>query len=579
MNRRYSRSIWVLLIALIASLMFYGCADSDSDSDDSSDVATKTITGTAASGLPIVGIVSVMGANGATASATIDTNGDYTLDVTALTAPYILRAEGTVGDESLELFSTGVAAGHINITPITNLIASKVIDLGTAFDSWSTASASVDTAAIEAAETKVQTQLAPILEAYGIADDIDLMSVDFDTDQSGLDAVLDVVKIEIDDSNNVTITNTATGTSVTGEESFSEDEKTTMASVISDTAGMNIFWNRVTTLYATSRPSADQVNSQIAPLVADDYMSGGRDKNSEMSCWISGECMPTGAKFKLAIDKAMTAEQYGSYQKGYWVKIAYELGASKGVFKAAMVYNGTNWLWFGNRMWIDYWFKIGASRTFASDGSDPTYMSELHLNINDNQNYAYNHGIRFALLKGPGLPNEVNGARFLTQWSNYPDDEFANGWMQITDDDTANLISANPTYLVLLFETNNFGGTDPLQAYNINIPGKALKPSEVTAGLFPTLINPTSHSLSDLNIGGPVSLAWDNPSTCTSNWLALEWGDGSSQLEVKKEFHDGAESVTLDTSSNNMSSVSWATFRLECVDLSGRVMTTEWKWQ
>ena len=53
------------------------------------DPTTPTVSGTAASGAPIVGIVNVLGANGLSASSLIESDGSYSIDVALLTPPFI----------------------------------------------------------------------------------------------------------------------------------------------------------------------------------------------------------------------------------------------------------------------------------------------------------------------------------------------------------------------------------------------------------------------------------------------------------------------------------------------------------
>ena len=88
-------------------------------------VIPATLSGTAAGGAAIVGTVVVKGANGNVKSAVIEADGTYEVDVTGLTAPYRLRAEGTVGGKHYKLHSYTEEAsvgGTVNITPFTDLI-------------------------------------------------------------------------------------------------------------------------------------------------------------------------------------------------------------------------------------------------------------------------------------------------------------------------------------------------------------------------------------------------------------------------------------------------------------------------
>lgn len=67
--------------------------------------STVQMSGTAAAGAPISGIVRVKGANGVVVFSYIDATGHYSLDVQTLTAPYMLYAEGMVNGSTIRIYS------------------------------------------------------------------------------------------------------------------------------------------------------------------------------------------------------------------------------------------------------------------------------------------------------------------------------------------------------------------------------------------------------------------------------------------------------------------------------------------
>ena len=94
-KNRYRSWLQVLIVSQV--LLLAACGGGGSD-DTAVDTASSTeLRGTAAAGAPIIGTVTVKGSLGETRSALIEANGDYNVDVTGLTAPYRLRAQGTVG--------------------------------------------------------------------------------------------------------------------------------------------------------------------------------------------------------------------------------------------------------------------------------------------------------------------------------------------------------------------------------------------------------------------------------------------------------------------------------------------------
>src|ERR1700733_5617805 len=128
MMTRSMAGLW-LLTGLLA-----GCGSSkNSESKDAAidgvarDAPTAgTLTGVAAQGSPITGAtVTVAGASGgsATAATTTDVNGNYTVDTTGLTPPFLVKVSG--GTATATLFSVApVVNSTANVTPYSNLLVS-----------------------------------------------------------------------------------------------------------------------------------------------------------------------------------------------------------------------------------------------------------------------------------------------------------------------------------------------------------------------------------------------------------------------------------------------------------------------
>ncbi len=196
-------------------------------------VGAATVSGVVAAGAPVVGVVNIKGANGATASSPIQADGSYSIDVTGLTVPYILYAEGSVNEKSITMYSAGVGP-EINITPVTDFILRNALagQAETAWDSWNTTQ--VDQTVLENAETKVQEQLAPLLNAVGVPADVDLITTPFNADNTGMDMVLEALDIGYD-GNVATLTNEFTGSSYTDDITNSIDGDGLPASDKADT--------------------------------------------------------------------------------------------------------------------------------------------------------------------------------------------------------------------------------------------------------------------------------------------------------------------------------------------------------
>ena len=315
---------------------------------------THALSGVAAAGAPVSGIVHVKGADGKTASITINANGVYSINVTGITPPYIVYAEGTVDGTAIKIFSAGVAEGVINITPITDLILRNALgeSAETAYDTWGTDS--ISGTKLAAAETVVQNQLKPVLDAAGVAADADLIATPFNADHTGLDAVLDVLNISYS-GNTATVKNNYTGssysddiTNVNDGAGFPASDKTATQQVLTDAQTIDAFWKSLETLYASS-PSDAAIISWCTNHIADDYLNGGMNEQQSTNDW-KNNGMGVGFTSSIEILRACDVSST-SYTKGYYIGVWYKNTASSTpqYGETNMVYDGTKWLMWGNR--------------------------------------------------------------------------------------------------------------------------------------------------------------------------------------------------------------------------------------
>ncbi|NMM39334.1 DUF5011 domain-containing protein [Pseudoalteromonas arctica] len=190
-------------------------------------VVSVTLSGTAAAGAAIVGTVTVKGANGKVKSSPIAANGSYAVNVTGLVAPYRLRAQGTVGGRYYKLHSYAAAAnvgGTVNITPFSDLIIANTAQQLAENYFQSDSFTELSSAALTAQEGALQAKLQNVFDALGLDAAINLLSSSFKADHSGLDAALDLIRISVNEENNIaTITNTLDGSSITDDITQSDD--------------------------------------------------------------------------------------------------------------------------------------------------------------------------------------------------------------------------------------------------------------------------------------------------------------------------------------------------------------------
>jgi hypothetical protein len=173
------------------------------------------ISGTVASGTTLTGTVSVYdssaNAQPRSSGGAIGMGGQYSVTVTGFTAPFLIQATGQVGGQgpTVTLYSVATAAGTVNITPITTLIA---LNMATGnLQSLMTGSAgnlpSLTAADLSDQNTNMDTLLSSVLTAEGLSATYNFSATPFTVGGAGYDRLLDNVTINSTSATAVTVTN------------------------------------------------------------------------------------------------------------------------------------------------------------------------------------------------------------------------------------------------------------------------------------------------------------------------------------------------------------------------------------
>ena len=179
-----------------------------------SSVSGPSISGVAASGSPITpamnGVVTLKDSSSTpkTVSTATDANGNYSFTATqlaGLTAPFMLEISYQVGGVNYYLHSAATAAdlssgkATINITPLTDLVIATVAhEIAQNVFNQGNFAATLTSSALQAGATALAAQLQPVLQAAGVSASVDLLHQSFQANGSGLDGVLDSLKVTVD---------------------------------------------------------------------------------------------------------------------------------------------------------------------------------------------------------------------------------------------------------------------------------------------------------------------------------------------------------------------------------------------
>ncbi|WP_374591927.1 hypothetical protein [Aquabacterium sp.] len=288
---------WLLSATVVAALTACGGGGGGSSSSDASNHATASSTsmsGTVASGAPMVGTVTVIDSTGATRTVTIQANGSYTVDVSGMTGPFLFRAVGTVAGRTVALASAATSSdtgNTINITPFTDLLVANIV--GMAVENYlanHTTAPALTSSGLEAASTALTQRLAPIFSAAGLSTSYDLLHASFAADHTGFDKLMDAVTVAVDATTDTAtiVDKLNTGTALLTDNLASTSDttqatavSTTTLAAVDDLTAIETLLTTISGYFASSVPSAS--NTGLRALFADDLLDEGLDKDGLLS--------------------------------------------------------------------------------------------------------------------------------------------------------------------------------------------------------------------------------------------------------------------------------------------------------
>jgi len=164
---------------------------------------TKTISGTAATGAAYDGVVNIYGSNGGSIlDLSIDSSGNYSADVTGLTAPYFISAIPT-NPNVTALYSWAGSPSVANITPFTSLAmfyANGGQNPSLLINTWPSNAANVS-ANLPNSKAIINANFIGVFSAINPALNTDFSSYDIFSSQLAigdtLDQILDISEIDV----------------------------------------------------------------------------------------------------------------------------------------------------------------------------------------------------------------------------------------------------------------------------------------------------------------------------------------------------------------------------------------------
>lgn len=171
-----------------------------------SSAPASTVSGIAATGKALGNAaVTLIDTKAATKNATTSASGAYSIDVTGLTAPFVIKVDAGSGKS---LYSFAGDVGTVNINPFSDLIIRSACGGANTETSHSTIKGN-----FVSSIAQFRSKFATMLTSYGVPSDYDPLSSSYAIGNS-LDKLFDAITVTIASGTSVTITNTATGATI-----------------------------------------------------------------------------------------------------------------------------------------------------------------------------------------------------------------------------------------------------------------------------------------------------------------------------------------------------------------------------
>ena len=523
-----------------AALLLTACSGGgDSPSGTSTGAASTTISGTAAGGAPLIGTVTVKDSRGIERSRNINlaAAGAYSIDVTGLTPPFVLRADGAVGGTSVTYFSgtdNVVTNGNINVnvTPFTDLIIGNIAgQIAANYYSGGNFS-TLTTQALTVAQQQLRDRLLPLLQAVGLNNTDDLLRASFSANGTGIDAALDLVKVTVNPNTNIaTILNLANNQAITDDLASRIDVTVIDASGVTDFQQIVNGLKTLESLFATSAPGPNDA-ALLALFDANGFLFGGYDFNAFMPDFLS--FTNVGTKFAFTLSEPLTPSNVPTNAKGKLtitpnnrIPTTVEWQLNK-----VTVNNVSSWRSVGDLRIASAYVQAHASnlQTLTSG----LWFADFDIPVGSTIDYAVitgrglgNKGGRDGVSPGLLLVNYRNGAspgvalppyQGATEALTPVRNALRYNVLPLTDQEILPIVD-NEIYTVVFYDDNNtpsnFADDIPLNGagYQITLPRRPYLLTELQLpGVFPAFTSPSVANLTAIGLaGGNLTATWTLP--------------------------------------------------------------------
>jgi hypothetical protein len=542
-----------LVLASAVSMALAACGGGGGGSADNAPPAataplTVVFAGTAAVGAPLTGTVTVKDSKGATKTATIGANGAYSVDVTGMTGPFVFRATGSANGQTYTVHSianSGDAAGKINITQLTDLVAANVggqlaSDYFDQFEKNGVA-ANATSAAIDAEVAKLKEKLQAILTALGVDANIDLLRTPFTPLSSPVDKALDAIHVSVDSTTAVATISTTANTSVITDDlkqkatAETNPPKLTADNISTAATDAPLVKKALTDLIAKFANGAPAV-ADLTALATTGFLQNDMGAQDFFS-WLVKETDLIGATFTDIEIHQIDYSDPGKITAQVSFTVKSKDGAVLERLEGWKVRKGTDGVWrvHGNQRVLELAATVGMSKIVNASGT--CYRTGINFTIMDRNsaNNTTGAAIDHIVITGPGLPAaglRYNAAGLTSEWNNtvtsspaYVMSSDCAGFVSPMGDDGVARIPDNAAYVVTAYDAANaklsFASGTSEGTYILKTQRRPLTLTETKASTaFPVISDQTISALSSFT-SGTFAVAGSNVNPSAAAWVGL----------------------------------------------------------
>ena len=516
----------------------------------------------------------------------------FSFNVDGLTAPFILKAEGSVGGQSVKLVSAAIAAGTANINPLTNIAVAAATGTTDPLSVYSNPlTYPIMQVNLDAAIVQIQTMLQSLNTVYSTT--ANPLTGTYSANHTGLDAILDVVSVSLDTTTggvsvDSKVTGATIGTASIGASGISVTDTIAASEVPATTTipDLQAIGAALSSLATTiNSKGVNLAAADLAPYYASDAnfgMNDGLDRTNTLSMW-AGNLSTLPSTISGVTGLALVSVDTGATPNVYTISgsIKFTDGSSfpLDAFASKFIYESGSWKIKGNG-------HIAWSSVYPRVVRNTGYFGGATITVTDTTGIALdtddsgNMGINSAVMTGPGLP--TGGVTFVLMNGRlcYNNGMNCDVTYDAMDDATIGAIPDNAEYTVVYKDVSSA----TLETRKFTVAKRPYKKTELANGSF-LGTNVTSHSLADAHYGGAFNFTYTLPTEYIATDISSEMafsefagGDTGNYIKVRKQLSMTEGSASLTTVAGSWTPVE-AYFYTNATDQYGREFHTYWQFK